>query len=232
MPKVKCFFWIKVITSFFLSLVIYPVNATRTYTKDWSVANIIAPLSEGSSFKYYLEPQLRLIDTRSVFNQFLFLGGLGYQFNPDLMLFIGPGWIEIKNPINNTSSTEKRLWQQLNWRILNNSNLTLNSRTRLEERNHTPRSQIAFRLRQRLWFRVPLQQWSGYSFSFFDEIFFNLNHPSWTSPYLLEQNRAFIGMAKQLSKSAILDVGYLHQYLHSFTNQSDNVLLLSLTMIT
>ncbi len=231
MYKAKYSFWIKIIVGFFLSWGIQSVNATKTYSKDWAVANIIAPLAENSSFKYYLEPQLRLIDTPHVFNQFLLLGGLGYQFNPDVMFFIGSGWISTKTPTN-TTFTERRLWQQLHWRLLNNSNVTLNNRTRLEERNHTTQSQIAFRLRERLWLRVPFKKWNGYSFSCFDEIFFNLNHPRWTSPYSVEQNRAFVGIAKQLSKSAVLDVGYLNQFIHSFTNQSDNVLLLSITMIT
>lgn len=147
------------------------------------------------------------------------------------MLFIGPGWIPTKTPENNTY-TEKRLWEQLNWRILNNSNLNLNSRTGLEERQRSDQSQIAFRFRERLWLRIPFKKWRSYSFSCFDEFFFNLNHPRWTSPYLFEQNRAFVGIAKQLSKSAILDVGYLNQFVHSFNNQADNVIMLSFTMIT
>ena len=110
--------------------------------------------------------------------------------------------------------------------------MTLNSRTRLEERQRIDQSIVAFRLRERLWLRIPFKRWERYSFSSFDELFFNLNHPSWTSPYLFEQNRAFIGVAKQLSKSTILDIGYLNQFLHSTNNQTDNVILLSLTMIT
>lgn len=229
MHKVKYSLGIKIIVSFLLSWGVLSANAARTYSKDWVVANIIAPLAENSSFKYYLEPQVRLIDTPYVFNQFLLLGGLGYQFNPDVMLFIGPGWITTKTPTNHTF-TERRLWQQLNWRMLNNANLSLNSRTRLEERDRTGYAQVAFRLRERLWLRVPFKKWDDYSFSFYDEIFFNLNHPRWTSPYSMEQNRAFIGISKRLSKTTILDVGYLNQYMHSVTNHSDNVLVLSISM--
>ena len=112
-------FWIKIIAGIFLCFGMQLANSARTYTKDWSVANIIGPVSQNSSFKYYLEPQLRLIDTPSVFNQFLLLGGIGYQFNSRVMLFIGPGWISTKTPENNTH-TENRLWKQLNWLVLNN----------------------------------------------------------------------------------------------------------------
>lgn len=219
----------KVIISYFLSIGMLAGNSSRSYTKDWTVLSIIGPLSKQSSFKYYLEPQLRLIDTHSVFNQFLLLGGLGYQFNSKVMLFIGPGWVLTKTPTNIRQS-EKRLWEQLHWQILNNSKLTLNSRTRLEERERNDHEQVAFRLRERLWLRIPLKKWPSYSFSCFNEAFFNINHPEWTSPYFFEQNRAFIGIAKKLSKLVSLDLGYLNQFLHSTNNQVDNVLLLNLTL--
>jgi hypothetical protein len=230
MDSVKYSFWIKISVSFFLCLGMHTAESTKSYNKDWAVANIIGPLSENSSFKYYLEQQVRLIDTPYVFNQFLFLGGLGYQFNAKVMLFIGPGWILTKTPENN-NHTEQRLWQQLNWQVLNDSILSLNSRSRLEERQRSDQSQTAFRLRERLWLRVPFKKWQSYSFSCFNELFFNINHPRWTSPYFFEQNRAFIGISKRLSKTAVLDVGYLNQFFHSTNNQADNVLLLSLTMI-
>ncbi|WP_133137136.1 DUF2490 domain-containing protein [Legionella rowbothamii] len=229
MDKISYSFWIKIIVSFFLCMGVQTANSTRVYSKDWAVVNIIGPVSENSSFKYYVEPQLRLIDNASVFNQFLFLGGLGYQFNPNLMFFVGPGWILTKTPANKTH-TEHRWWQQLNWRIANDFNFSLNSRTRLEERRQSNQSQTAFRLRERLWLRIPFK-WRDYSFSTFNEFFFNLNHPQWTSPYFFEQNRAFIGVAKQLSKSTIMDLGYLHQSIQSRTHETSNVILLSLTMI-
>ena len=229
MDRISCSFGIKIIVSIFLCISMQTANSTRTYSKDWAVVNIIGSISENSPFKYYLEPQLRLIDNRSVFNQFLFLGGLGYQFNPNLMFFVGPGWILIKPPTNNTH-TEKRWWQQLNWRIVNDSNFSLQSRTRLEERQQSNQSQTAVRLRERLWLRIPFK-WHNYSLSTFNEFFFNLNHPQWTSPYLFEQNRAFIGIAKQLSKSTIMDLGYLHQSIYSHNHETSNVILLSFTMI-
>ena len=72
MDTANYYLWIKIIVSFFLCLGIQTANSTRTYTKYWSVASIIGPISENSSFKYYLDPQLRLIDTPSVFNHFFY----------------------------------------------------------------------------------------------------------------------------------------------------------------
>ena len=222
--------WLTIIILCLPGFSIRSAFAARSYTKYWSTASIIGSVSKDSPFKYSLEPQIRLIDTPSVFEQFLLLAGAGYQFNPDLMFFIGPSWIYNKSPETNTFSEEKRLWQQINWRALNNSILTLNSRTRLEERSQEDQSQIALRFRERLWLRVPFKNQEKYSFSCYDELFLNLNHPDWTSPHLFEQNRAFIGIGRQLFNSATLDIGYLNQFNHSFTNQTSNVVFLAFSM--
>jgi hypothetical protein len=224
--------WLKIIVFCLPGLSFQSTFAARSYTKYWSNASIIGPVSKDSSFKYYLEPQIRLIDTPSVFEQFLLLAGGGYQFNPDLVFFIGGVWIYNKSPETNINTEEKRLWQQINWQALNNLNFSLNSRTRLEQRSQEDQSQIALRFRERLWLRMPFKGQEKYSFSCYDEFFFNLNHPQWTSPHLFEQNRAFVGIGRQLFQSATLDIGYLNQFNHSFNNQTNNVVLLSFSMNT
>ena len=217
------------ILGLFLFIWMNSVNSMESYDKYWSVAVITGPLAEHSSFKYYLEPQLRLIDNNYVFNQILLLGGLGYQINTNMTVYLGPGWIVSKTPQGN-STHENRLWEQLNWILVNTSNLNINSRTRLEERKDTNASQMAIRLRERVWMRVPFRNSDKYSFSIFNEVFLNLNHPQWVSLYLFEQNRAFIGVSTQASKSTVIDVGYLNQYIHAIKNRLDNVLLLSFTV--
>ncbi len=202
---------------------------STSYNKGWVVSSITGPISDSSSFKYYLEPQLRLIDDTYFFNQFLFLGGLGYHFNTNMSLYIGPGWIVTKTP-EGVTTHENRYWEQFNWKLLDKPNLNLNSRTRFEQRENVDEARMALRLRERMWLRIPFKNNGKYSFSIFDEMFFNLNHPKWVSPYLFEQNRAFIGIAAQLSKSILMDVGYLNQHFRSTTRQTDNVLLLSFTV--
>lgn len=218
-----------IMLSFFLCLGIQSAHATVSENKAWSVATIIGSFSQDSSFKYYLEPQLRLIDNNSVFNQLLFLGALGYQFNKDMTLFAGSSWIAAKT-MQSDLMYEKRFWQQFNWQMLSTENWNINSRTRLEERINQNEAPTAFRFRERIWLRIPLKKWEGYSFSSYDEVFFNLNHPKWVSPYLLEQNRVFVGLSRQLSQSVIMDVGYLNQYQHSFKNQMDHVASLGFTL--
>lgn len=223
--------FLKIILCFFLFIGTNITNSAESFNKDWTAANILGSFSDNSSFKYYLEPQLRLIDTNSVFNQFLLLGGIGYQINKDITVLLGTGWIKTRTP-ENTETQERRIWEQLNWRINNKLNWSINSRTRLEQRERLDYAQMSIRLRERMWIRIPFKKWESYSFSCFDELFFNLNHPQWASPYTLEQNRAFIGISKQISNTITIDAGYLNQYVRASTNYQDNVFLLNFSITT
>lgn len=216
----------KILFGFLLAFTILPANSMESINKDWTVATIMGSFSNKPSLKYYFEPQVRLINDSSIFNQLLLLGGVGYQISPHLLALLGPGWT-ITKTTQNTLIHENRLWEQLNWRIKNTTSLIINSRTRLEERKLTNASPIATRFRERIWVKIPIKNWQHYSFSCFDEIFLNLNHPLWVSPYFFEQNRLFMGITTQLSKSTSMDLGYLNQYTHSFKNELSNVLLLS-----
>lgn len=203
-------------------------SAADSYVKQWNTAVIIGSIPH-SKFRYYFEPQLRFIADPYVFNQSFLFGGLGYQMNEDLMVFAVAGWIFSKNTQGNTSN-EIRIWQQANWRVTDTSSYNVNSRTRLEERKNTAFSQYAYRFRQRLWLRIPFHAVPQYSLSLFDEVFFDLNHPAWVSPYFFAENRAFIGIGHELTTQVMLDAGYMNQYLHSNQNRVDHVLLLTFSI--
>jgi hypothetical protein len=213
----------------YLLTMTHSAYAMESYNKYWTAAIITGALPKTAAFKYYLESQIRLINDDYGFNQLLLLTGLGYQLNAAMTLYVGPGWIASHTPQGN-KMYENRYFAQLNWALVNKQNLSVNSRTRIEERQDTNNSKLAARLRERVWARIPFKQKSQYSFSVFNEVFFNLNHPSWVSPYFLEQNRVFLGIAKQVSTSTIIDIGYLNQYTHSVKNSMNNVLLLSFTL--
>lgn len=202
---------------------------TRPYDKYWVAGTVIGSIPNHASFKYYFEPQLRLIEDAYVFNQSLLLGGLGYEINQNVSLFAGTGWILTKTS-EGMLNNERRLWQQVSWSVIKKDNLNVMSRTRLEERKRISTRHTALRFRERLWVRIPFKEQGKYFWSCFDEIFFNLNHPAWVSSYVVEQNRAFMGIAVKLSQSTMVDVGYLNQYLRAFRSQQDNVLLLSVSI--
>jgi hypothetical protein len=211
-----------------LLLQMLPGYARQSYDRLWSSNIVIGSVVENSNFKYYFQTDLRFINSPYVFNQWFLLGGFGYQFQPGLILFAGYGWILDKSFTGDVNH-ERRLWQQLNW-SKDMPSFNINSRTRAEEIINTVDSGIAYRIRERLWFRIPFKKDSPYFLSIFDEIFLNLNHPRWVSPYLFSQNRAFLGIGRNFSKSVMLDVGYLNQFVHARENQLNNVIFLNLTV--
>lgn len=203
--------------------------AVEHYTKQWTGSTIIGSFPQNNKFKYYIEPQLRLIDNEYVFNQALLFLGLGYEPIRPVMFFMGPAFVEGKT---NTGETyqEYRLWQQINWQVAENPIIIVNSRTRMEEKERSNAPGIALQLRQRMWVRVPFKNLKKYYFSTYDEVFFNFNHPEWTSLYFFEQNRAFIGIGKELAPNILLDVGYLNQIQFGPPKQISNIFLVSISV--
>lgn len=212
-----------------LSICCINVYSATNYYKFWLPAVITGSLAGSERFSYYLEPQLRLIDDPYVFNQFQSLVGLGYKINSRLYFYFGPGWVLTKVP-QGVVMNEIRWWQQLNDSFVNTKIFNIQNRTRLEERINTQFPNVAYRVRERIWVRISFP-WSGpYSFSCYDELFFNLNHPDWVSQYFFEQNRAFIGVSRRFSDSFRFDIGYLNQYFRTINSYDDHVFLTIFTL--
>lgn len=212
-----------------LTLVGVPIanalSAPPTYTKFWLPLVLVGPLPGSERLKYYVEPQLRLIDDSTVFNEFFALGGFGYKFNKRFYLFGGPGWVVTQVPAGPLIN-EYRFWEQLNYELVDSLRWSVHNRTRLEERQTTGNTNTAVRLRERLWVRIPLHWADRYSLSCFDEVFFNLNHPTWVSPQAFAQNRAFVGISYNFTHSMVVDFGYLNQYFRDRDfNHYDNVIM-------
>ncbi len=91
--------------------------------------------------------------------------------------------------------------------------LSLQSRTRFEQRFHRSGGDVGFRLRQfvranwRPSAKVPI------GVAFWDEIFVGLNDTDWGAPSGIDQNRAFLGPFLQMTPWARLEAGYLFVYL-------------------
>jgi hypothetical protein len=220
---------IKLIAPLILFCMLRNAYCAEHHTKQWNSSTMVGSLAHSEKMKYYLETQLRFIDDRYIFNQAFLLTGLGYQFTPAVSLFAGPGLVVTKNS-EGQQFTEYRLFQQLNWLLTENKNPTsLISRTRLEQKERTNESGILWQLRQRLWLRIPIPYTNQYYYSMFDEVFFNFNNPGWASSRFFEQNRAFIGFAKQLTKNTLLDIGYLNQQQFGPPHQVSNVMIISFT---
>lgn len=220
---------IRIVTVILLFLI---VNAwsqnTQHYQKLWSSAIITGPLSVSDpNFRFYLEPRLRFMGDKYVFEEASIYAGLGYQINP-MSLYLGDAIVTQLNP-DGKYQHENRVFEQLDLAVINTVYYKLLNKTRLEERKNSADIQWAVRLREKLTLRVPFKNQNKYSLVIADEIFLNLNHPKWVSSSFFAENRGFIGIGNQLSQSTTLDIGYMNQLKIQNPNQVNNILNISLT---
>ncbi len=79
--------------------------------------------------------------------------------------------------------------------------------------------------------KVPLKKWERHALVLSDEVFFHLNHSKWRPSHsFLSQNRAYAGIATQVSKETSVSIGYLNQFIFANTNQMSNILVLGLAV--
>lgn len=218
---------------FMLSLFGVSASFSETHgeTKLWALAVITGPFMDNSKVRYYLQQQINFVDNKYKFHNAFFFTGLGYEFDTGNNIWMLAGY----NYIKENSGRIRRLdmfRQQLDWRLTETNDFLINSVTRLEERKDTKEPGWAVRIRERVMLRVPFKNWEKHSLVVFDEVFFDLNHPSWiNSNTFFEQNRAFIGIGTTLSKHVFFDVGYMNQYQIRKKNVMSNILFFMLNVV-
>lgn len=217
----------KLLIYFLACLMMENSYASTSTSKVWSSFTVNG--TKGDTL-YYVEPQVRLIDRNGDpfdMNQFLLNMGLGRSVSSQWQLWIGQTFATNSQDADPGDYEEYRLWQQAVW---NNAyrNITMTSRSRLEERKSFDYSELSYRFRERLLTSFPLTHVISLELS--DEIFFNLNHANWIATNTLDQNRAYIGFAQKISNTWSFGVGYMSQYLSTSPAQWDNVLVLNLRL--
>lgn len=206
-----------------LWLVAVSSSAEIHYDKLWLALNLDGPLAKDSRFKFYFNPELRLVDAGNHFEVAQTQAGLGYQFVPNATFWAGYQVFSHNNLSG--SARENRIWQQITWNILTTSKVKILSRSRFEERHRVTEPQWSDRFRERLTLRLPSAIAPKITPAIWDELFFNVNRAPWTVQRTFEQNRAFIGLDFTTSKESFLEVGYLNQYIFSNRVNEDNHIL-------
>lgn len=194
------------------------------HTKAWFISTVTGPIQ--GKYKYYFDGALFLMDSKYKFEETYASAGAGYEYNKNLLFFLVNTFI-VEQESNGKTAQEYRLWEEANWLALNRPTYVINSRSRLEERILFGEKPIALRLRQRLMLRKNIPNCPRYKFVLSDELFFNVNRPSWVAQTIFSQNRAFIGIGITLSKYSSVDIGYMNQYLYGNPKQMSNILYIS-----
>lgn len=191
--------------------------------KYWGSLNVNGNLFKNQKALYYLNLQGRIDGQESQFEQSIFVGGVGYQWLPHLSLWLGYQ----RNSYNQIGRSEPQnaVWEQAIWKIINNNCINLTSRTRLEQREQVDQSQWVSRLRERITLKLPQKINKDLTPAIYDEIFINLNNPTWVNSRSINENRFFMGVDIPTSKKSYLEVGYLNQYRWLLTSNNINHIL-------
>ena len=156
-----------------------------------------------------LEAQERFTNDAERLGQLLLRSLVGYRINKDVNIGAGYAFV-LTDPVGPVELNEHRLYQELNVRLLSTEGgVTLDSRTRLEQRTFEEREDTQWRLRQFVQLRVPV---SG-----------NTKIVAYTEPFIdLDQGsvqrgglsiwRNFVGVSVPLAKGIEVVPGYLNQH--------------------
>ncbi|MSR16693.1 MAG: DUF2490 domain-containing protein [Methylococcaceae bacterium] len=182
---------------------------------------------ELKNMKYWVEGQGRLGNDTSQFSQGIVRGGLGYAVIDKVSVWLGYAFVQTEEPFTKKPFDEHRIWEQLLWSN-KFSDITLTSRSRLEQRFIPTGSDVGWRFRQMFKASVPL----AYDFSFVvsDEYFVNINKTNFGAADGFDQNRAFAGLGYNFDKNIKTEVGYMNQYIRKAAapDRKDDILSVNL----
>lgn len=163
-----------------------------------------------------VEAQERFTNDADRLGQLLLRSLVGYRINKDVN--IGAGYADVlTDPVGPAQLNEHRFYQELNVRLLSTEGgVTLDSRTRLEQRTFEEREDISWRLRNFVQLRVPVSETN--KLVAYTELFFDLNETG-VQRGGLSIWRNFVGVSIPLAKNIEVVPGYLNQ--HVFRDGQD-----------
>lgn len=168
-----------------------------------------ATINASEKVYFRLEAQERFTNDADRLGQLLLRSLVGYRLNDNVNVGAGYAFI-YTDPVGPAELNEHRLYQELNVRLLRTAGgVTLDSRTRLEQRFFEERSDTGWRLRQFVQLRAPISQHNR--IVAYSEPFFDLNQTS-VQRGGLSIWRNFAGVSVPLAKGIEVVPGYLNQY--------------------
>jgi len=138
--------------------------------------------------------------------------GAGLRIAPWISVWAGYAWVPVSRDATDDVVHEHRIWEQVILQHAFDFRLSLQARTRLEQRFSEAGSDVGLRLRQLVragWQFVPdvplgVVVW--------DELFVGFADTDWGARGGFDQNRLFAGLFLQMAPFARLELGYLFLY--------------------
>ncbi|MFU7529175.1 DUF2490 domain-containing protein [Qipengyuania sp. ASV99] len=195
-----------------------PVNAAEDDFNIWT--GQFATFNVSDDVYVRIEAQERFTNDADRLGQLLLRSLVAYRINPDVN--IGGGYAYIRtDPVGPSRINEHRFYQELNLRLVNAGGVTLDSRTRLEQRTFEEGSEIGWRLRNFVQLRAPISETN--QIVAYTEPFIELNE----TPIQrggLSVWRNFVGVSVPLAPGVQVVPGYLNQHVfRDGRDRSDHV---------
>jgi hypothetical protein len=137
--------------------------------------------------------------------------GVGWRFNKWLSLWAGYAWVPFRSDADGLRH-EHRPWQQAILKTKLTSGLSLQSRTRFEQRFLSTGDDMGYRVRE--FVRASRDLTAKIGIVAWDELFVALNDTDWGASKGLDQNRLFAGFLLHTPGRTRLEMGYLMVYLN------------------
>ena len=174
------------------------------------------------NLSWFAEIQPRWKEEGREFDQLIIRPAVLYKLSKQSSASLGYAHVTTHKKSGNQE--ENRLWQQFTYNFEPIETITLQSRTRLEQRHMEDASDTAHRLRQMLRVTRPFTSNLAVSLVMWDEVMFNFNDTDWGGRSGFDQNRLFLGASWQVI-GAKIEVGYINQYINASNIDKENHVL-------
>lgn len=210
-----------------LAFMASPAVATEDDLNVWTGQFIVVDVDEDADWFVRGEAQERFTNDADRLGQLLLRMLVGYRLNEDVSIGGGYAYI-LTDPVGPVELNEHRYYQELNVRLLDRDGITLDSRTRLEQRTFEEGESTSWRFRNFVQLRVPISE--NNNLVAYTEPFIDLNETDFQRGGLSVW-RNFAGVSIPLAQGIEVVPGYLNQTVfREGENRMDHVANVNLFM--
>lgn len=187
-------------------------------------------LSKENHIGWYAELQPRLKEEGREHDQTIIRPAINYRISNQASIWLG--YADVRTHTAQGNNHEQRWWQQFTYTFSpTSSDITITSRTRLEQRNFDSGDDTGYRVRQLVRAIKKIDGTESLSWLVWDELFINTRSTDWGALSGFDQNRIFAGVAWQAASNARFEIGYINQYVRGHTlDRMNHVLSTSLLL--
>ncbi|MEL6485791.1 MAG: DUF2490 domain-containing protein [Pseudomonadota bacterium] len=190
-----------------------PAHASEDDFNIWTGQFVSVDISDDVYIRG--EAQERFTNDADRLGQLLLRSFVGYRISKRVNAGGGYAYI-LTDPVGPVEVNEHRFYQELNVRLIDHKGVTLDSRTRLEQRTFEEDGELAWRFRNFVQLKIPISEHN--KFVAYTEPFIALNETP------LQRDgigawRNFVGVSVPIAKGVEMVPGYLNQ--HAFRDGED-----------